>query len=305
MKQDGTGSATADADARGSVFVDRARTAPGTYLVILAFVYVTMSLFQKPIGGVAMGLAFLQVLCLIDNVALWRLAALSEVQRRNKKQEDGQDGQDGQDGHDKHDNGNADCNAAADGAAGLDLTGVYFEHLVLLLLCGQRAFFSTGHQNALPSIQYEVGFIGLDGVNWILSPMFIGINTYGGPILFALAVPLVPLWGAWPQPRSARTASSVSVSVTAGESGPSGPSGPEARRLAARIAREVGQAMLVYHGLISGAEVTGVTVFVGWFRRHSQAWRVWGPKYIFYFVGHSGIFALGIVMLGVVHQCLA
>eukprot|EP00842_Homolaphlyctis_polyrhiza_P005663 jgi/Hompol1/6098/HPOL_000358-RA len=204
-------------------------TPGGIYLCFVAFVYVNMAFFQKPMGGIVLGLAFLQLLCLIDTASILRHAALVEYQHQLQTQ--------------KHKMADRRIAHVNDDAKGLDVSGLHLLYTVILLLAGQRAFFSTGHQNALPSIQYELGFVGLADLNWVLSPFFIALNTWGGPI--------------------------------------------------AAIQ------MIVYHGIVSGSEVASATLFAGWFRKHSQAWRVWGPKFLFFSIGHCGMLVVGILTIGV------
>jgi phosphatidylinositol glycan class O len=91
-------------------------------------------------------------------------------------------------------------------------------------LAGQLLFYGTGHQNALASIQYEMGFVGLYNVNWIMSPFFVYLNTMGGVILGAL---------------------------------------------------------YEQEEWMSICNVMTTCVFTGHFARHSQAYRVWGPKFLF------------------------
>jgi hypothetical protein len=103
---------------------------------------------------------------------------------------------------------------------------------ILHVLIGQLLFFSTGHQNVLPTIQYEMGFVGLKNVNWIISPLLVALNTFGGILL---------------------------ASVFSGG---------------------------LEYTLIRGLDVTVTTLFTGWFMRHSQQWRVWGPKFVFMSAGY-------------------
>jgi hypothetical protein len=100
------------------------------------------------------------------------------------------------------------------------------------VLIGQLLFFTTGHQSIMPSIQYELGFVGLYTVNWILTPIFIALNTYGGPLL---------------------------ASIYSTQS---------------------------HFPAIAGT-MTSSLIFSGWFMRHSQSWRVWGPKFLFITGGFS------------------
>ncbi|KAI8903588.1 alkaline-phosphatase-like protein [Gorgonomyces haynaldii] len=101
----------------------------------------------------------------------------------------------------------------------------------LLVLYGQHLFFSTGHHHVLPTVQYEMGFVGLDSVNWILSPFFVSLNTFGGPLLVGLF--------------SDHTFLPMALAC-----------------------------------------LFSATLFSGYFQRHSQSMRVWGPKFLF----QTGIF---------------
>ncbi|KAJ3372185.1 mannose-ethanolamine phosphotransferase gpi13 [Kappamyces sp. JEL0680] len=103
----------------------------------------------------------------------------------------------------------------------------------LLFFVGWLSFFSTGHQNILSTVQYDVGFIGFKNANMVLSPLFIALNTFGGPMLVAF------------QPGSDRE-----------------------KRI--QWARQLLLAVF----------------FTGWFSRHSQAFRVWGPKFLFFAPAH-------------------
>lgn len=57
-------------------------------------------------------------------------------------------------------------------------------------LVGLSLFFSTGHQTIFSSLQMDTGFFGLSRVNWILTPLFIFINTFGGVALAASSLVL-------------------------------------------------------------------------------------------------------------------
>jgi GPI ethanolamine phosphate transferase 3 subunit O len=65
----------------------------------------------------------------------------------------------------------------------------------LTFLTSWLVFFGTGHQNSLPTIQYDIGFIGLTEMNMILSPLFIAFNTFGGVLLITFCDGFDPaLW---------------------------------------------------------------------------------------------------------------
>ncbi|KAJ3309011.1 mannose-ethanolamine phosphotransferase gpi13 [Boothiomyces sp. JEL0838] len=109
-------------------------------------------------------------------------------------------------------------------------------------LIGQLIFYSTGHQNTLPSVQYEIGFIGITTANYLLSPIFISLNTFAGPIFGSVAT------NNW------------------------------------NILR-----------MISGTALMTTVIFTFHFSRHSQAFRVWGPKFLFFAGGHTLSSILNIV----------
>ncbi|KAH6574336.1 hypothetical protein BASA62_002483 [Batrachochytrium salamandrivorans] len=147
--------------------------------------------------------------------------------------------------------------------------GYYVLYVVVLLLCGQKLFFSTGHQNALPSIQYEVGFVGLTSVNWVLSPLFIGLNTFGGSLLCAIAVPLGVVLGR-------NTCKSHDDKERTGQTMQKPTS--DLQQQHADIAKQLVFIAVMYFGVVSASEMASSTGFAGWFKKHSQAWRVWGAQ---------------------------
>ena len=212
---------------------------PGTrddwLLAFTAYVYVVVAFYQKPMGGVVVALGLVQIVCLAHHVSLWRQIAYEVVLAQTKKQSKATHKQ-------------------------VNLNDVYFAHLVVVFLAGQKAFFGTGHQNALTSIQYETGFVGVEGVSWILAPLFIGLNTYGGPILFAMSVPLVLLW---------RRDDDWSYLV-----------------------HQIVEYYLCYFGIVQGLCLMSVTFCACWFQKHLQSWRVWGPKFLFFSIGHAATFSL-------------
>jgi phosphatidylinositol glycan class O len=131
--------------------------------------------------------------------------------------------------------------------------GVHFLFSIVLFLLGQRFFFSTGHERTLSSIQYEVGFLGLEKVNWFISPILILFNTYGGQVLFNLGIPLLVIWK-----RPALLS----------------------KEREALFMDELWTLMSSY-SLLLLINITSSTVFAGHFKRHLMVWRVFAPKFIF------------------------
>ncbi|KAJ3099456.1 mannose-ethanolamine phosphotransferase gpi13 [Phlyctochytrium planicorne] len=229
------------------------------YLVFVASAYVVLVMFQKPMGGVMLGVEMLQILCLVEIVAVWR---------EDAGQVDGETA--------KSSGGEKDMGKLIKKAAGLQQQALasveksdetvkkdepslptFYDlslltlHGTILFLVGQRAFFATGHQATLSSIQWELAFVGLDQVNWYISPIMVGLNTFGGPILALLSVPLLPLWRR-----------------------------PLVSTTQLRTIKEVTWSIL-WHSIAMGWMGWLATVFCGHFRRHLMVWKIFAPKFIF------------------------
>ena len=63
--------------------------------------------------------------------------------------------------------------------------------VILAYLCAHSAFFGTGHQTTISSIHWDMAFIGIEKVNWIISPVLVALNTFGSFVLLALILPLI------------------------------------------------------------------------------------------------------------------
>ncbi|KAJ3328351.1 mannose-ethanolamine phosphotransferase gpi13 [Blyttiomyces sp. JEL0837] len=234
------------------------------YLVFIVIAYMVLVMFQKPMGGVMLGLALLQLLCLFEIFAEWRdgafvgngdggggVGAGSDESKRSavaravlaskgdsdssslgKKDSVGGGGGDDEDSY--------DCGA-----------GTMLLFIVVLVIMGHRYYFATGHQTTLSSIQWDMSFVGLDEVNWYVSPIMMALNTYGGHLLAALSAPMLGLW------RRAIV------------------KGTE-NRMVKELTASVG--MMVMCWSLGGLSAT---LFAGHFRRHLMVWGVFAPKFLF------------------------
>ncbi|KAI8894631.1 hypothetical protein BC833DRAFT_604219 [Globomyces pollinis-pini] len=110
----------------------------------------------------------------------------------------------------------------------------------LYFLMGLLTFYSTGHQNQLVSVQYDIAFIGLKTMT-ILSPIYVAFNTFGGPLMSLM----VSDWSIMQ--------------------------------------------------IIYSFELFVSIFFCGWFSRHSQAFRVWSQKFLFF--GSMYIFTSAIMII--------
>ncbi|SPO39931.1 related to GPI13 - protein involved in glycosylphosphatidylinositol biosynthesis [Pseudozyma flocculosa] len=125
-----------------------------------------------------------------------------------------------------------------------------------LALVGLLAFFSTGHQATLSSIQWRVAFIGFQTVTYPWSPLFVVANSFGPLILLpAMGVPLLCLWNLAPRPRGAA-------------------GGPMTLPLTL-LRTSLG--LVLYHALLA----TSCSAFAGLvFRRHLMLFKVWTPRFM-------------------------
>lgn len=177
-----------------------------SYYLFVNIIFMMLNMIQKPMGGLMLCLAFIQLQTVLEIFCLWRDATTRNTNGFSKN--------------------------------------LVYSFTICLFLLGERYFFSTGHQRALSSIQYEIGFVGLDTVNWILSPLFVLLNTYGPQLLFTFACPLLIVWK--------RTFNSEELLWHF-------------------------NGMILLYILNATVSIT----FAGHFRRHLMVWRVFAPKFLF------------------------
>ncbi|TFY70669.1 hypothetical protein EVG20_g2336 [Dentipellis fragilis] len=77
-------------------------------------------------------------------------------------------------------------------------TRVRFAEIAPLALLALHAFYTTGHQATIPSIQWKAVFVLSPRVSYPLAPALFAANTFGPVFLLALAVPLLALWNVPP-----------------------------------------------------------------------------------------------------------
>lgn len=148
----------------------------------------------------------------------------------------------------------------------------------LLALLAHFLFFKTGHQAVLSSIQWDAAFLATRTVRYPLSPLLVALNTFGGQLLGAVAVPLCVLWR-----RRYRFSAATSASGTAA-----------ADRHAARTALQaaVAHAALAHLAVYAALDLA-TSVEVAWLRRHLMLYRVFSPRWM------MGVAGLGVADVGV------
>ena len=129
---------------------------------------------------------------------------------------------------------------------------IKFSEIIPIALLGIHAFYSTGHQSTIPSIQWKSAFLLTSTVTYPLSPLTVIINTFGPHFLFALASPLVASWNVPPLPY------------------PSSSSNVQGQSIRAALGISLYHATLLFGSALSA----------GWLRRHLMVWKIFAPRFM-------------------------
>ncbi|KAJ6525465.1 hypothetical protein DFH09DRAFT_1046410 [Mycena vulgaris] len=140
---------------------------------------------------------------------------------------------------------------------------IQFADIVPVALLGLHAFYGTGHQSTISSIQWKSAFLLTSTVNFTLSALTVTLNSFGPILLAALAVPLLALWNRSPLPV---------VQPTAKKPAPKG-------RADTQIQSEsvvAGLGIMVYYAVL----LLGTAVSAAILRRHLMVWKVFAPRFM-------------------------
>ncbi|KAI0065074.1 hypothetical protein BV25DRAFT_1989330 [Artomyces pyxidatus] len=137
---------------------------------------------------------------------------------------------------------------------------VEFNEIVPIALLALHAFYTSGHQSTLPSIQWKSAFVLTPTLTYPFSPALVVINHFGPVFLFALAAPLLALWNVAP------------LKLTS--SGVPGASSPIPAVILGAVRASIG-IMLYFSVLLVGSAVSAA-----WLRRHLMVWKVFAPRYM-------------------------
>jgi len=177
---------------------------------------------------------------------------------------------------------------------------------VLLALLGHFAYFKTGHQATLASLQWDSAFIPLRTIRYPWSPLLVIMNTFAGPILCAAAVPATVLWrrpysfkadtedapdagGVVISPPSSPNKSALnqngSSKVQVSSNGASDAAQDQKQQVDSRemernyLLTEVTRAHIT-HILVYATYSLATTVLAGHLRRHLMLYRVFCPRWM-------------------------
>ncbi|KAJ7261752.1 hypothetical protein B0H12DRAFT_1181365 [Mycena haematopus] len=142
---------------------------------------------------------------------------------------------------------------------------IQFFDTVPLALLGLLAFYGTGHQSTISSIQWKSAFLLTPTMQMTWSGITVVLNSVGPVLLTALAVPLLALWNRSP----------LSVgSPTAKKEMPVQKVRPDTQIQGESILAGLGM-MIYYAVLLLGAAVSAAIL-----RRHLMVWKVFAPRFI-------------------------
>ncbi|KAJ6537676.1 hypothetical protein B0H19DRAFT_1038049 [Mycena capillaripes] len=162
--------------------------------------------------------------------------------------------------------------ALLDGAAAQRSPTIRFADIVPVALLGLHAFYGTGHQSTISSIQWKSAFMLTPTMNFALSALTVTLNSFGALLLAGLAAPLVALWNRSPLRVIPPT---TEKEKSAGNFKP---------RVDTQIQRESVLAalgvMIYYAALLLGAAVSAAIL-----RRHLMVWKVFAPRFMAAVVG--------------------
>ncbi|KAH7886549.1 hypothetical protein F5I97DRAFT_1004935 [Phlebopus sp. FC_14] len=145
-----------------------------------------------------------------------------------------------------------------------------FTSLTPLALLGTHLFYSTGHQPTIPSLQWKSAFVLCATLDWPrewVARATVGVNTFGGVGVVAVAGVLVGLWNVAPGvPLSSPSPSSSTASPK-----DTTPTSISTSPLRASLA------LSTYYATLALSTALCATVL----RRHLMVWKVFAPRYAF------------------------
>ena len=148
------------------------------------------------------------------------------------------------------------------GAGGFPTAPVSFDEITPLALLAQLAFFASGHQATLVSVQWKSAFVLTSTVSYPFSPLLVILNTFGPTALLALAAPLLGIWNVAPLAEPQHVQGEAVVESQA--------------RIAVLAAVRAALGISLYFGAL----LLGSALSAAWLRRHLMVWKVFAPRYM-------------------------
>lgn len=156
-----------------------------------------------------------------------------------------------------------------------------FFRAVLVSQLAHLHFFTTGHQMALPTIQWDLAFLLSTTIKYPLSPLLITCNAFGSFILVALYTPLLAIWRPSLFPRVAPSDQAAVHGTTPATSKSKNTERSDTRTEASH-ANDTSAWVLGSLGLQLYFSLTTLTtmIFATHFRRHLMVWKIFAPRFM-------------------------
>lgn len=135
-----------------------------------------------------------------------------------------------------------------------------FADIIPIALLGLHAFYGTGHQATISSLQWKSAFQLTPTLAYPFSVVTVVLNSVGPVFLFALAAPLAGLWNRAPRPATRKSDAGDVEAHT------------QVKRDSTLAALGV---MIYYAALLLGTAVSAAVL-----RRHLMVWKVFAPRFI-------------------------
>jgi phosphatidylinositol glycan class O len=150
---------------------------------------------------------------------------------------------------------------------------VTLDEVVPLALLARLAFFASGHQATLSSIQWKSAFVLTPKVSYPLSPLLVILNSFGPTTLVVLAASLLGIWNVAPLATVSDTTSSPDRrGISPAPEAPPKSQAQVAMLAAVRAALGMSQYF--------GALLLGSALSAALLRRHLMVWKVFAPRYM-------------------------
>ncbi|KAF6756623.1 hypothetical protein DFP72DRAFT_893250 [Ephemerocybe angulata] len=141
-----------------------------------------------------------------------------------------------------------------------------FSDVVPLALLGLHAFYGTGHQSTISSIQWKAAFLLSSTVTYPWSAITVVVNSIGPIFLFAAAAPLLALWNRAPGPSPSKEEEK--------EGGVVGQKDTDNRVKGDSLLS--GLAIMTYYVTV----LLGTSISAAILRRHLMVWKVFAPRFM-------------------------
>lgn len=134
-----------------------------------------------------------------------------------------------------------------------------FVNAAFVSLLSLAAFYTTGHQAVLSTIQWKTAFIGFPVVTYPFAPVLVALNTLGPIALVAMTVPFFALWNVSP-PWPSTTANTAE----------------EEERVILSQSVKMAVGVSLYHSTLTLGTATSAAIL----RRHLMVWKVFAPRFM-------------------------